>query len=268
MRRQCSYLVKEVAQLSGVSVRALHHYHKLGLLVPHGRSQAGYRLYDEQDLLRLQQILIGRELGLPLAQIKTALDEPQFDYRQALISQREKLVNRVEQTSQLLAAVDTALNSLRTNSRCNAPLTGQGVSNMATLFNGFNPADYELEAQTNWGGSNAFKESTKRTHAYKPEDWKRMHSEQSAIYEAAFATSQAEQTASSQEGTDIAEKHRLFIDRWFYSCSHAQHAALADLYEEDPRFAANIDKFGAGLSSYLSAAIRANAARTLPPSGT
>lgn len=69
-----TYQVKELARITGVSVRALHHYDEIGLLAPSGRAQAGYRLYGDDGLLRLQQILIGRELGMPLEEIKRSLD--------------------------------------------------------------------------------------------------------------------------------------------------------------------------------------------------
>ena len=79
MTRSRTYQVKDVARLTGVSVRTLHHYDAIGLLVPGARTAAGYRLYTESDLLRLQQILIGRELGLPLEEIRRSLDDPRFD---------------------------------------------------------------------------------------------------------------------------------------------------------------------------------------------
>jgi DNA-binding transcriptional MerR regulator len=85
-----SHRIAEVARLAGVSVRTLHHYDEIGLLVPSARSEAGYRLYDEADLLRLQQILVGRELGLSLEAIGRFLDEPEFDRRQALLDARDR----------------------------------------------------------------------------------------------------------------------------------------------------------------------------------
>src|SRR5690606_23922627 len=99
----------EVARLAGVSVRTLHHYDEIGLLVPSRRSDAGYRLYDEADLLRLQQILIGRELGLPLEQIRRSLDDPGFDLRDALKAQRAGLLSHVHETTRMLSAIDAAL---------------------------------------------------------------------------------------------------------------------------------------------------------------
>src|SRR5262245_31120003 len=100
------YQVKEVAELAGVTVRALHHYDEIGLLVPNGRSAAGYRLYDDDDLLRLQQILIGRELGLSLVAIGRALDDPSFDRREALLAQRAALAVRSERAAAMIRAID------------------------------------------------------------------------------------------------------------------------------------------------------------------
>src|SRR5690349_19089188 len=102
MAKQRTYLVKDVARISGVSVRALHHYDELGLLSPSSRSRAGYRLYVDDDLLRLQQIVIGRELGMPLEEIRRSLDEPNFDRRAALQKQRAELVARANRTQAML----------------------------------------------------------------------------------------------------------------------------------------------------------------------
>src|SRR5690606_1513284 len=96
-------------RIAGVSVRTLHHYDTLGLLVPTRRSAAGYRLYDDDDLLRLQQILIGRELGLTLEAIRRSLDDPAFDRRRALLEQRKQLERRAEETAEMIRAVDRAL---------------------------------------------------------------------------------------------------------------------------------------------------------------
>ena len=97
MTRSRTYQVKDAARLAGVSVRTLHHYDSIGLLVPGARTAAGYRLYTDADLLRLQQILIGRELGLSLEEIRRALDDPRFDRKAALLDQRERLRERVQQ---------------------------------------------------------------------------------------------------------------------------------------------------------------------------
>jgi DNA-binding transcriptional MerR regulator len=111
--RSRTYHVKDLARAAGVSVRTLHHYDAIGLLVPGARTAAGYRLYTDADLLRLQQILISRELGLSLEDIRRSLDDPRFDQKAALLEQRELLKDRVQQTEAMIRAVDVALRALR-----------------------------------------------------------------------------------------------------------------------------------------------------------
>jgi MerR family transcriptional regulator, thiopeptide resistance regulator len=254
MTRSRIYQVKDVARLTGVSIRTLHHYDAIGLLVPGDRTAGGYRLYTDADLLRLQQILIGRELGLPLEEIRRSLDDPRFDRKAALLDQRQRLRDRARQAEAMIRAIDTALAALDGG-------TTTGEIAMEDLFDGFDPSRYENEARQRWGGTEAFAESAKRTARYTSADWKRLGAEQAAIYESAAAALKAGKTPSSVEAMDIAERHRLGIDRWFYRCSHTMHQGLATMYESDDRFRQNIDKYGEGLTTFLAEAIRANAAR-------
>jgi DNA-binding transcriptional MerR regulator len=256
MKRAQKLLVKEVAAIAGVSVRTLHHYDDIELLAPKARSASGYRLYDEGDLLRLQQILIGRELGLSLEEIRRSLDDPGFDRRAALLSQRAQLEERSRQTSRMIAAIDAALTLLDSPEP-----KAEEAMDMKSIFDGFDPSQYEAEAKERWGNTDAYKASQTRAKSYGKDDWERIKAEQDAIYADLAAAMSAGKPASGPEAMDVAERHRLSIDRWFYPCSHAMHAGLADMYESDERFAANIDKYGAGLTPYFSEAIRSNAKR-------
>jgi MerR family transcriptional regulator, thiopeptide resistance regulator len=249
MARPRWYQVKEVAELSGVSVRTLHHYDERGLLVPKRRTSAGYRLYDEQDLLRLQQILLGRELGLSLDAIQRALADPSFDRRAMLVAQRAELVKRAEETAAMLRAVDRALSVLE-----------GGEMEIKEMFEGFDPARYDAESEQRWGDTEELRESRRRTQRYGREDWRRFFAEQEAIYGGLHAARVAGHPPSAPEVRELVERHRLSIDRWFYPCSHERHEQLADLYEQDPRFAASIDGYGAGLTPFLVAAIRSSGA--------
>lgn len=254
MTRSRAFQVKDVARLAGVSVRTLHHYDAIGLLVPANRTEAGYRLYTEPDLLRLQQILIGRELGLSLEEIRRLLDDPGFDRTAALLDQRERLRERVQHTEAMIRAVDAALACLAGDQQI-------GEMNMGDLFQGFDPSPYEDEARRRWGTSDAFLESERRTRRYTPDDWKSLTAEQGGIYKEAYAALKAGKTPADAVVMDIAERHRLSIDRWFYPCSHRMHRELAAMYEADDRFRQRIDTHGEGLTSFLAAAIRANAER-------
>lgn len=254
MTRSRTYQVKDVARLTRVSVRTLHHYDAIGLLVPSGRTAAGYRLYTDTDLLRLQQILIGRELGLPLEEIRQSLDDPRFDRKAALLDQRQRLRDRAQQAEAMIRAIDAALAALDGSATT-------GDISMADLFDGFDPSLYEEEARQRWDKTAAFAESEKRTTGYTPNDWKALKAEQAAVYDAAVAALKAGKATTSVEAMDIAERHRLSIDRWFYPCSHTMHQGLASMYESDDRFRQSIDRYGEGLTTFLAEAIRANAAR-------
>lgn len=248
MRR---YRISEVARLAGVSVKTLRHYDAIGLLSPTARTGSNYRLYDDAALLRLQQIMLGRELGLSLDDIQRSLDEARFDLRAALLRQRGALEERAQTTHRMIHAIDRAL----------AALDREGEVDMKEVFDGFDPAQYEDEAKQRWGHTDAYAESARRTKSYTKEDWARFKEEQAAITGDAVRAKEAGKRPDDVEVMDIAERARLSIDKWFYPCSHAMHRGLADLYENDPRFAANIDKAAEGLTPFLSAAIRANAAR-------
>jgi DNA-binding transcriptional MerR regulator len=243
-----TYKVKEVSRLAGVSIRTLHYYEEIKLLVPGGRTEAGYRLYTDGDLLRLQQILIGRELGLPLEEIRRSLDDPAFKLRDALLAQKKQLEARAARTAGMIAAVDAAI----------AVMDTKGGA-MERMFEGFDPAKYEAEAKERWGGTDAYKEAARRTKQYTKEDWARHRAEQEQIYRDAAALMNDGKDPSEADARAIAERHRLLIERWFYPCSRDTHRGLASLYESDPRFSAGIDAHAAGLTGFLAAAIRANA---------
>lgn len=254
-----SYQVSEVARLTGVSVRALHHYDAIGLLSPSGRTEAGYRLYGDADLARLQQILIGRELGLPLEAIRRSLDDPRYDRRAALTRQRAQLLARAERTTAMVRAIDAALAALPTPG--DAAMTSPTPPDPAALFDGLGPDPHADEARTRWGHTDAYQESARRTRGYSKDDWARFRAESHAIHADAAALFTAGATADSAAAMAVAERHRLSIDQWFYPCPHALHASLADGYEADPRFAATFDQYAPGLTPWWSAAIRANADR-------
>jgi DNA-binding transcriptional MerR regulator len=256
--------VKKVAALSGVSIRTLHHYDAIGLLVPSLRSAAGYRLYTDDDLLRLQQILIGRELGMSLEDIRRSLDDPRFDRRRALLEQRAALARRAEQTSAMIQAIDSALAVLEATV---VGATGRERKREETemdakkIFNGFDPAKYEDEVKQRWGNTEGYKTAEKRWKSYNEEDWKRCMAEQGAVYADAIAALKAGKAPTDTAVMDVAERHRLAIDRWFYRCSTTMHCGLADMYEADERFRAFFEGHAPGLAAFLSAAIRANAQR-------
>ena len=101
--------VKEISDLTGISVRTLHYYDEIGLLKPTEKSDAGYRLYDDKALETLQQVLFFREFDIPLKEIKAVLDNPALERNQILQVQRKMLVTKKERMERLIASIDDIL---------------------------------------------------------------------------------------------------------------------------------------------------------------
>ena len=160
----------------------------------------------------------------------------------------------------MIRAVDAALAVLDTEAR-RKPDTTHGVD-MKEIFSGFDPSKYEAEAEAKWGETDIFKEAARRTKKYTADDWKRHRAEQDSVYADAAAAMRSGVAPSDPKAMDIAERHRLLIDRWFYPCSTAMHRGLGELYLQDVRFSAGIDAHGDGLTAFLVAAIKANADRS------
>lgn len=243
------YKVGEVARIAKVTIRTLHHYDEIGLLIPSGRSSAGYRLYTETDIASLQHIRFHRQLGLALEEIRTILESPDFDSRAVLREHRERLVRRLRETEALVATIDRTLSTLE----------GKTKMRVEERFDGFQPEEYAAEAEQRWGKKDAYRESVRRTGAYGATEWETIQAEVEGIV-LRFAACRGEGAAADSEAAiQLAEEHREHIDRWFYACSPQMHAGLAEMYVHDERFAEFFDKHGEGLSSYVAGAIRANA---------
>jgi MerR family transcriptional regulator, thiopeptide resistance regulator len=238
------FTVGDLARLTGVTVRALHHYDELGLVVPSQRSAAGYRLYGDADILRLQQVLLFRELGLPLDEIAAVLDDPHYDPIDALRRHREVLVAKRARLDAMLVALDAAI------STSNQGKTMQ-PDDVKTLFDGFDPEAYADEAQQRWGETDAFKESARRTKRYGKPEWEQIKREADAIYTQLAQLMTAGAVPTDPSVAEHVDAHRAHIDRWFYPCSPAMHAKLGEMYVADPRFTANIDRYGAGLAKFM-----------------
>lgn len=249
-----SLTVSQVAKLAGVSVRTLHHYDEIGLLQPSGRSEAGYRLYEQPDLQRLQQVLFFKELGFPLEEITRIVRDPAFDLRAALLMQRRLLTERATRVQALIGAVDAALDSLEKG-------TVMTKEEMFEVFGDFDPSKYEDEVQQRWGNTEAYKESARRTKRYTKQDWVRIKAEGEQIQRDLAAHLEAGHAPTDPAVLEVAERHRAYISRWFYPCSYEIHRGLGELYVNDPRFTENIDKLKPGLAAFTREAFRANAER-------
>jgi DNA-binding transcriptional MerR regulator len=245
--------VGQVAEVAGVTVRTLHHYDALGLLTPGARSEAGYRLYEDADCERLQEILFYRELGFGLGEINVILRDPEYDRAGALRQQRDLLVVRKDRLQTMIGAVETALDAHE-----------KGITmtkeEMFEVFGDFDPEVHEAEVEERWAGP-ALEQSKRRTKRYGKDQWKEAMAEGESITTELAERLTAGDAPDGAAAMDLAEQHRLHINRWFYECSHEMHAGLGSMYAADPRFTEYYEKYAPGLAEFIKSAIHANRER-------
>lgn len=252
------WTVGQLAELTGVTVRTLHHYDDIGILTPQMRSAAGYRLYSAADLEHLQQIVVYRRLEMPLDQIAALLASPASAVEQ-LQRQRTAVMSRRDELTALADAIDRALE--RTMNQ--QPAT---EADLRDLFGESYREEYQTEAQDRWGESDPWRQSAARTKTYTKADWAEIKAETDAINADFIAALRAGESAGGEVAMAVAERARQQIDQRFYPCSHEFHANLGEMYVSDQRFTASYDRQEPGLAQYVRNAIVANSERT-PASG-
>lgn len=236
--------VQQVAALCGITVRTLHYYDQIGLLRPAKTTDAGYRLYGDSELARLQQILFFRELDFPLKEIASILDSPSFDHNEALMQHREVLSLKRERLDGLIHLVDQLLKGEQTMSFQEFDTTKIEQAQQK----------YAQEAAERWGNTAAYQQSSKRTSGYSKEDWARISGETEQIYRGLAA--QMDKPVSDPAVQQLVKEWQDLISRNFYDCTDEILAGLGEMYTADERFAKNINQYGDGLAQFLSDAIR------------
>ncbi|MEW5355119.1 MULTISPECIES: MerR family transcriptional regulator [unclassified Streptomyces] len=253
-----SYSVGQVSAFAGVTVRTLHHYDKAGLLSPSERSHAGYRLYSEADLVRLQQILFYRELGFPLDEIAAILADPQANAVDHLRARQKQLSEEIARLQRLAEVAQRAVEVQQTG----VTLTPQ------ERFEVFGEIAFDLsyatEAELKWADSRGQREAMARAAAHTKEDWRQLMREAGAWRAELLAAYDEGEPADGERAMDLAEEHRLHISRWFTSCPPDMHRRIADDFVADPRAFALVvppSQQRPGLAGWVCKAVHANAAR-------
>ena len=234
--------VHEVSKLTGVSVRALHHYDQLGLLKPAEVTEAGYRLYDEESLTRLQSILLFRELQFPLKDIGAILDSPAFDRNKALDQQIRLLELQKEHLDNL---IDLAKGMKLT-----------GVKGMAD-FKAFDTRkidDYAREAKASWGQTKEWKEYEQKAKDRTKDQEKDIAQGMMDIFRAFGAM--RDQDPASPEAQALVDRLQGYITEHFYTCSDEILYSLSRMYDGGGSMTENIDKAGGpGTGAFAAKAI-------------
>ena len=249
-----TWTVGQVAERSGVTVRTLHHYDEIGLLRPSRRSASGYRLYTDEDLVRLQHVVVYRRLGFALEEVAVLLDDPEADVAAHLRRQRAAVMSRLDELGELVTAIDRALE---------AEMSGMQLTpeEQRELFGEGFKEEYQEEARERWGDTEAWRQSQQRTSQYTKADWQAIKAEADGINARLVEALQAGEPADSSAAMEAAEAHRQHITRWFYDCPAEMHACISEMYVSDPRFAKTYEDMAPGLAQYVRDAVHANAAR-------
>ncbi len=247
-----NYKIKEVSDISGVSIRMLRHYDKVGLLKPGERAENGYRIYTNGDLERLQRILFLRELDFSIEETGEILDGTEENVVDALIAQEELLKLKI---GRLLAIKKVIKNEINERKRGNYTMGNEKFKEFDMSGIQENKKKYADEVREKYGNTKAYSQSMARTGKYSHNDWKRIGEEAASIYKE--LADLMDRQPDDEAVICVIKKWRNHINSNFYDCTDEIFSGLADLYVSDPRFTANIDKYGEGLAAFMSKAMKA-----------
>ena len=232
--------IKEFADFTGVSVRTLHYYDEIGLLRPAFVDRAtGYRFYDENSLLRMQEILFYRELDFSLKSIGEILSSPNYDKSKALNEQKQLLTLKKERLERLISAIDGAVKG----------------ENVMKAFDNSEFEKHKAEAREKWGNTDAYKEHTQRTKDYSQQKWNDLAQGMDRIM-AQFAQCMMQQESpDSAQAQELVTALQTHITQNYYHCTKEILAGLGQMYVADERFKSNIDKHADGTAAFIRDAI-------------
>jgi DNA-binding transcriptional MerR regulator len=239
------YTVKQLSKMAGVTPRTLHHYDAIGLLKPSRIGDNGYRYYDEDTLLQLQQILFYRELDMPLEDIKRIMGHRDFDVLTALESHKQALKKQMERTKRLLKTVDNTIGHLKGNTKMSTN----------SLFEGFSEEEQEKLAQEaeQMYDPETVRASNRKWKSYPAAKKEAIFAEGNAIYTDMIAA--MPKGAASAEVQAIVERWRKHMD-YFWTPNLDQLVGLAKHYTDEPRFKANFDKMHPALAEFMMEAVK------------
>ena len=244
--------IGEAAELLGITVRALRHWESIDLLVPSWRTLGGHRLYVDADLERAQRILVYREIGLPLAEVRGLVDGD-GDAREHLERQRRLLVDRASHLRRIIGAVDEMLEEMSMNDGKNTTMDARAA---AEKFGGGWRQDFADEAEARWGDTAAWAQSQQANANRTEEEWAQMYSDQEALVAKLAQAIGDDVDPDSELGREVSALHRAGVEK-HYECGYGRQVILARMYLVDERFHEAYG--GVELTKWLVAAIEADA---------
>lgn len=232
--------IKEFAAFTGVSVRTLHYYDEIGLLRPAQVDRAtGYRFYDENSLLRMQEILFYRELDFSLKSIEKMLSSPDYDKTKALEEQKQLLKLKKQRLERLISAIDQAMKG----------------ENIMKAFDNTELESYKAEARERWGNTDAYREHARKTKDYSKDQLSRLAADMDGIFGEFALCMKSGGAPEGQEARELVKKLQDHITENYYTCTKPILSGLGQMYVSDERFQNNIDRHADGTAAFVSDAI-------------
>ena len=233
--------VHEVVKLTGITARTLHYYDEIGLLKPTKVTEAGYRMYDDTALSRLQNILLFRELEFPLKEIKVILDSPDFDPSEAIAQQIELLELQYKHIGELIIFAREIQN--------------KGVTTMNfDVFDKSEIKKYEAEVKAKWGNTKAYQEYQQKDITRNEGDYSKIANELMTMFSELGELKHL--TPNADEVQKKISALQKFITDNYYVCTNEIFSGLSEMYVCDERFKSNIDKAGGdGTAGFVKQAI-------------
>lgn len=239
-----AYSVREIADLAGLTTRTIRYYDEIGLLNPVSTGANGYRYYNQDSLLRLQQIRFYRELDLSLDDIHLIMNQPDFNLLDALGNHRQALQGRQKRIQRLINTIDQTILALKDNK----------TMKEEKYFNGFNESEYEEESRQRWGDTSMYKESKQKWSSYSAEQKEGIKAEGGRLA-VRMVGSSSDVSPNNPDVQATVGEYLAYLNKYFYSCDPAFLRNLADMWVSDPRYAANYENVRAGGAEFVRQAV-------------
>jgi len=239
-----AYTIKEIADLAGVTTRTIRYYDEIGLLPPADIGENGYRYFDNDSLLRLQQVMFFRELDVPLKEIDLIINRPDFNLVDALKKHRSFIKTRVKRLSALIATIDDTIEAIQ----------GEKKIGEKDYFKVFNKTQYEDEVKERWDNTPQYVEQRRKWASFSKEQKEAIKVESRRIAIRMVGTDPTISPDDPDVQAAVGEYY-AYLNKYFYTCDLTFLRGLADMWVEDARFAVNYEKIREGGAKFVREAV-------------
>lgn len=248
------YTVKDLARITGLTPRTLRYYDAIGLLCPRRDRENDYRLYGPEEVDRLQQILLYRDMGLPLEEIRHLLDVPGFDRETALREHLQRLQERRREMDALIRTVQITLNAIEGGTTMTDKEKFEGMKRQAIAEN---ESAYGKELREKYGDV-AVEEHTARMNSMSQQEWEEAQKEE-AGYKAALRRAMEAGDPAGEDAREAVRLHAAWLAHYWPegAVTPQSHISMANMYTQDQRFTAYYDQVAPGSAALLAEAVKA-----------